>query len=137
MLSFSYSLPLCVSMETELLLELKFLRFVFLCVLFETWANFIKTEKEIYGFPFYWQLGKPLCPEEKEGTQDFFESDLHEFLILLRRDIHGCVKLLPVLFPTLSSQSAQPSCSRAQDHSGRRVECSSKSLGSKVRLVWV
>ena len=66
MLSFSYSLPLCVSMETELLLELKILRFVFLCVWFETWANFIKIEKEIYGFPFYWQLGKPLCSEEKD-----------------------------------------------------------------------
>lgn len=118
-------------METELLLELKILRFVFLCVLFETCSNFIKTEKEIHGFSFYWQLVKPLCSEQKEGTQDFLESDLHEFLILLRREIRGCVKPLQVSFPTPSSQSAQPSCSRAQDHSGRRVECSSNNMGSK------
>ena len=88
------------------MLELKILRFVFLCVLSETCTNFIKNEKEIYGFPFYWELVKPLCSEEKEGTQDFLESDLHEFLILLRREIHGCVKLLPVsnfVFPVSST----------------------------------
>ena len=87
-------------METELLLELKILRFVFLCVLFETCANFIKNEKEIYGFPFYWQLVKPLCSEEKEGTQDFLESDLHEFLILIIcksfGDLHHLLAQRPV-----------------------------------------
>lgn len=46
-------------------------------MLFKTYANFIKTEGEIPGFPFYWQLVEPVCSEEKEGTQDILELDLH------------------------------------------------------------
>ena len=65
-------MPLHVSIETELLLELKILRFVFLFMLFETCANFIRIEGQICGFPFYWQVVEPVSSEEKEATQGRF-----------------------------------------------------------------
>ena len=61
-------LPLYVSIETELLLELKIHRFVLNLDLFETCANCIKTRGEFPGILFYWQLVESVCFEAKEGT---------------------------------------------------------------------